>query len=124
MHPIRLAVVKVFDIDSGGVEQLMGQGSTAKDGTYTIRARGGDAANGPDIRVKVFSAIRNNAVVGVGPTLTSFYAMQSPIYTNFTGGSLNVSLTTGRPVRGSAADHVGARAFSVLDASLQAAAEA
>lgn len=122
-HPIRFAKVKVFDIDLVG-EELMGEGNTLVDGTYSIDCSGGDIGSGPDIVVRVYTAIMNDAVASVGDTKTTIYYMESAENTDFTGSTLGVSLTTGTPVRNSASDDVSARRFSVLDATLQFAAEA
>lgn len=122
-HPIRYAQVKVFDVDLVG-EELMGEGNTLVDGTYSIDCYGGDIGSGPDIVVRVYSAIMNDAVAMVGDTKTTPYYMESAENTDFEGSTLGVSLTTGTPVRNSASDDVSARRFSVLDAALQFAAEA
>ncbi len=122
-HPIRLAKVKVFDVDPGGVEVLMGEGSTGVDGRYSIRARGGDPDSGPDVRVRVYTAIKNDWIATLGANRVSTYSMATPTYMNRAAGALQINLTTGRPVRGSAADNSAARAFSVLDAILQIGVE-
>lgn len=122
-HPIRFAKVKVIDVDVA-FDDVIGEGYTAADGTYSIAASGGDVGSGPDIQVRVYCAINNDVVASVGPDASSTYDMYSAEYTDHTSSTLEVSLTTGAPVRGSATDDENARRFSVLDAMLQAAAEA
>lgn len=120
-HPIRYAVVKVFHASSGGSQQI-GQGFTAANGAYSVRAVSPVAK--PNIYVCVFAQIANNLVARVGPNMNSVYYMQSAVYSNYSARTLTVSLTTGKPVRGSASDDRNARVFSVLDAVLQAAVDA
>lgn len=122
-HPIRYAKVQVLDVDVA-FDDLMGEGFTAADGTYTIAASGGDVGSAPDIKVRVYCAINNDAVASVGPDASSSYYMDSGEYSDYTSATLTVSLTTGQPVSGSATDDESARRFSVLDCMLQAAAEA
>lgn len=122
-HPIRYAKVKVYDVDLVG-EELMGEGSTDGNGAYSIAASGGDIGSGPDIIVRVYCAIQNDAVASVGDTTTSTYYMESAEHTDYEGASLTVSLTTGQPVPGSLTDDDNARNFSVLDAILQFSIEA
>ena len=123
-HPIRFAKVEVVDVD-GTTDVLMGAGSTATDGTYSISATGSDTdLTGPDIKVKVRSLITNNLVAKVGVDALSTYEMESAVNMDYIAPTLSVSLTTTTPVSGSTTDSIEARAFSVLDAMLQAAGEA
>ena len=122
-HPIRYAKVQVIDED-GAVDDIMGNGFTGADGSYSIVATGGDVGNGPDIKVKVFAAIVSDLVASVGIDLSSTYSMESSTRDDFTGSALTISLTTGTPVSGSTTDSNNARIFSVLDAVLQFAIEA
>ncbi|MBU4199399.1 MAG: hypothetical protein KKE37_03970 [Verrucomicrobia bacterium] len=123
-HPIRLAKVEVINVNTGSTDEVMGTTLTGVDGAYAIVATGGDADSGPDIKVRVYCAIASDAVASVGPDTTSTYYLESAVHPDFTSSTLAVSLTTGAPVRGSAADDESARRFSVLDAMLQFAIEA
>ncbi|MFA7157785.1 MAG: hypothetical protein WC299_00670 [Kiritimatiellia bacterium] len=123
-HPIRFAKIKVLNMNPGGTDEVMGQGNTLADGSYSIACSGGDADSGPDIKVRVYCAIMNDAVASVGDAINTVYYMQSAENTDFAGSTLTVSLTTGTPVPGSTTDDDNARRFSVLDAMLQFAAEA
>lgn len=122
-HPIRYAKVQVIDVDVA-VDDIMGNGFTGADGSYSIVATGGDVGSGPDIKVKVFAAIVSDLVASVGIDLSSTYSMESSTRDDFTGSALTISLTTGTPVSGSTTDSNNARIFSVLDAVLQFAIEA
>lgn len=124
-HPIRMAKVRVFNVNAGGTDEVMGEGNTDADGAYSIAATGGDADSGPDIKVRVYCAIANDLVASVGPDAASTYYMEeSAVHTDYAASTLSVSLTTGKPVPGSTTDDESARRFSVLDAVLQFAVEA
>jgi len=122
-HPMRYAKVKVLNINSGATDEVMGEGYTGGDGSYSIVATGGDVGSGPDIKVRVYTALIYD-VANVGPDTTSTWYLQSSEYTDYMAANLSVSLTTGAPVRGSASDDESGRRFSVLDAMLQVAVEA
>lgn len=124
-HPIRYAKVKVYDADVVG-EELMGEGNTLADGSYSIACYGGDIGSGPDIVVRVYCDIMNDAVAFISPDKNpaNVPSMDSAEHTDFEGSALTVSLTTGKPVSGSVTDDTNARLFSVLDAILHFSAEA
>jgi len=124
-HPIRYAKVKVYDVDLVG-EELMGEGNTLGDGSYSIACYGGDIGSGPDIVVRVYCDIMNDIACFVGPDKdpANAHSMDSAEHTDFEGSALTVSLTTGKPVSGSLTDDTNARSFSVLDAILQFSVEA
>lgn len=123
-HPIRFAKVEVCDEDPDAEYASLGRGSTEADGSYSIAVSCSTPGMIPDVQVCIYSRCAFGLFTGVCPTASDpDYRLMSDVMTDCPQGNVNIDLVTGRPVMNQTNDDTAARAFSVLDAILQAALE-
>jgi len=115
-HPIRYALVQVLD---GTTNALLAETMSLANGSYSA------GLNAASVKVVVYTedGLRSFAKVYPGTAPSSRYTYASPV-TTVTQASTVINITTGQPVRGTpgvpSTDAIGARAFSVYDALMQA----
>ncbi len=123
-HPIRFAKIEIIDEDPDAEYASLGLGSTNADGSYSIPVSCTTPGVIPDVRVCVYSRCAFGLFTGVCPTgADPDYTLVSTLLTDCPQGTSTVNLLTGRPVMNRQDDDSAARAFSVLDAILQASLE-
>lgn len=123
-HPIRFAKVEIYDEDPDAEYSSLGRGSTEADGSYSIAVSCSTPGLIPDVRVCIYSRCAFGLFTGVCPTAADpDYRLLSDVMTDCPQGNVKIDLMTGRPVMNQTNDDTAARAFSVLDAILQAALE-
>ena len=125
VHPIRFAKVEISNEDPDAQYASLGTGNTDFDGLYSINAVCQEPGLVPDIQLRVYSACPDDFFTQVCPSKTDpFYTLLSDVKVDCPAGAVTINVQTGQPQLNQTGDDTIARAFSVLDAILQANLEA